>query len=187
MWIILTRVRTHYGVDVRSRFIHNTMNPDGGKSKINFLLSPEMLQLGESDNTFVINGKPALAALLIAMKHTVADRYIIQSSKKDPDPEIKKIDPSSIARGHQDVPANFPMAAPKGFLKDHRVVVGVFKEALEITHWPLDDKAEKQEIQLPKLEQARYRCGSKRSRSEFDSSQPADDGGGDHSSSKRHA
>lgn len=196
LWIILTQVPTHYTDAVRSSFIHGTMSPkvcsdSGGPAKINFLVSPRMLE--EMVEDFRLPNNPSLRALLVQMKRTVADRYLSLPSKKEstPEPEsIKKIDAVSIALKRDDVTesdesrkallvaANDPETMNRlmtlGLLKDHHVVVKLFDAAL-LAPWPSNDKAERKPILLPSYAIEAGRSSSKRSRSTIET-QIAGDG-----------
>ena len=171
----------------------------GGSTKINFLVSPRMLQ--ESIEDFCLPDNPSLCALLVQMKRTVADRYLSLPSKKESSPKpdsVKKINAVSIALKRDDVTEsdesrkalrvaandsdsmNRPMTL--GLLRDHHVVVKLFETALSAP-WPSDDRAEPQPIQQLSSAIGSSRSGSKRSRSAIES-QLAD---GDQASSKRQA
>src|SRR5258708_29955687 len=126
---------------------------------------------------------PSLCALLVEMKHTVANWYLSLPSKKEstPKPEsVKKINAISIALKHDDVTESdesckalhvaandfktINCSMTLGLLKDHHVVVKLFSLAL-LALWPTNAKPEHKPILLPSsaIEASCY--GSKRSQS----------------------
>src|SRR5258708_986047 len=169
LWIVLTWVPTYYTDAVCSGFIHRTMSPkvcsgSGGSTKMNFLVSSYMLE--ERVEDFRLPNNPSLHALLVEMKHTVADQYLSLLSKKESTPEpksIKKINAISITLKHDSVTEsdesckalcvaandfetmNHSMTMTLGLLKDHHVVVELFGTAL-LAPWPTNDKAEHKPI-----------------------------------------
>ena len=182
LWIFLTRVPTHYEDAFRSSFIHSTMNPkvcrgSRGPLKRIFLLSSSML--GEEEGVFQFPNNPPLGALLVAMKRTVADRYLDLPSEESIPESVKKIDPIIAALNRPDGTESdksrdaLRAAAsdsqsmnhrkPLGFLKDHYIVSQLFTSALS-NEWPKDDKAEFQCILPLSSEAEAGRSGSKRSR-----------------------
>src|SRR5216684_3793940 len=109
LWIVLTQVQTYYTDAVCSSFIHRTMSPkvcsgSGGSMKMNFLVLSHMLE--ERVEDFCLPNNPSLCALLVVMKHTVADWYLSLPSKKKSTPKpksIKKINTISITLKHDDI------------------------------------------------------------------------------------
>ena len=206
LWIVLTWVPTYYTNAVRSGFIHGTMSlkvcsGSGGSTKINFLVSSRMLE--ERVEDFCLSNNPSLRALLVEMKHTVADQYLSLPSKKEstPKPEsIKKINTISItlkcdgiAESDESCKAlhvamndfetmNCSMTMTLGLLKDHHVVVELFGTAL-LAPWPTNDKAEHKPILLPSSAIEASHSGSKRSWSTIEIQLA----GGDQPSSKQQA
>ena len=72
---------------------------NGGSIKINFLVSPCMLE--ERIEDFHLPDNPSLCALLVQMKYTVADQYVSLPSKKESSPKpnsVEKINAISITQ-----------------------------------------------------------------------------------------
>ena len=73
------------------------VSDSGGSTKTNFLASARMLE--KRVENFCLPNNPSLHALLVEMKHTIANWYLSLPSKKESclEPEsIKKIDAVSI-------------------------------------------------------------------------------------------
>jgi hypothetical protein len=174
LWVTLSYTSTSWGTEERSSFLKETMSPrvyndSGGSNKAYFMQSDSAIL------KFSVCNNPVLTTLLISMKMTLAVRY-----QEPPSNAPSVLDPLAVMAETEGLGATTSQMDSQHSdleqriqrfnnlvecLRNHKVIIGLMRKALELPGWPNNDAAVLQDLITSDDVSANMRSNSKRSRS----------------------
>lgn len=148
VWVAVSFMQGNWSAEEVSSFLRDTMSPraynsSGGRSKL------FVMQIGNSIGYEVLDNKP-LTTLIEELRRVLSSRH--QLMLDTPTSINALVVKASIEKTTTTVPAetqhvkNAELEANRDCLKNHHVILGMIKAALNASGWPSDDAAERQPI-----------------------------------------